>query len=833
MDVFHAYTYSTAAWLSLQSLSLMAGPSMIIAMLLDEARPASSMEIYFARSLGISLLTIAALTVMLTGSIPLTSSIASPVTTEDSDPKAPYALPTLMVTSVFHAVAAFYAYTWYAAGGQGTFALGVAGYSILAAIGLWCVLFASGDGRISRKTGADKRTTGFPFANSEAAKKKAVPSFRAQQPIPQQPIPQQPIPQQPIPQQPIPQQPIPQQPIPQQPIPQQPIPQQPLGRSRQVQSLQDVVPVFTIPGFVRAPRPGEPMNTFMPTQFHSPPSHTNVPPPPRQCATTGTQTGESNNLGQDAAAVGNNARAAQNNHADALPPPNRPELRDLECLDSVDYAGQLYGMKLIPNPPDLEYWRDRLFNVDEEMITMSEQDFQTYFPHVDNVYSYRSTQQYKRWPMVSHYWGCRLKGRPGGTPKPDNPNVKKRKRTERPRDLCQVVIKITEHLPGRQPESPSPREKEPSPRPFPGMQTFFSNPGNPLQLRMPYEVFASSSKLPEGHPGSEGRRYFTVQRVNGNGLNGKDDGIPGGHTHTLEESDQVKKDSVQRYLLKGQGKGRKSCFTNAALSTSSVQQGQTMSTTNKAYHTKATGLAAETAARHGAETELQLYGSCFCPFVQRVWIALELKGIPYQYIEVDPYEKPESLLEVNPRGLVPALRHNDWGCYESTVLLEYLEDCNEGTALLPSDAKLRAHCRLWADHINRHIVPTFYRVLQEQDQEKQIAHVQELHDAIHRLIEVAHPRGPFFLGPELSFVDVQAAPWILRLSRVLKPYRGWPDAEEGTRWASWVNALETNEHVQATTSTDELYLDSYKRYAENRPNTSQVANAINSGRGLP
>jgi glutathione S-transferase len=34
----------------------------------------------------------------------------------------------------------------------------------------------------------------------------------------------------------------------------------------------------------------------------------------------------------------------------------------------------------------------------------------------------------------------------------------------------------------------------------------------------------------------------------------------------------------------------------------------------------------------------------------------------------------------------------------------------------------------------------------------------------------------------------------------------------------------------ATTSTDDLYRESYQRYAENRPNTSQVANAINSGR---
>ena len=91
--------------------------------------------------------------------------------------------------------------------------------------------------------------------------------------------------------------------------------------------------------------------------------------------------------------------------------------------------------------------------------------------------------------------------------------------------------------------------------------------------------------------------------------------------------------------------------------------------------------------------------------------------------------------------------------------------------------------------------------------------IQELRAAFDKLIIAAHPHGPFFMGGQISFVDIQAAPWVLRLSRVLKPYRGWPDAEEGSRWASWVNAIETNEHVRATTSTDQLYLESYARYA--------------------
>jgi glutathione S-transferase len=185
----------------------------------------------------------------------------------------------------------------------------------------------------------------------------------------------------------------------------------------------------------------------------------------------------------------------------------------------------------------------------------------------------------------------------------------------------------------------------------------------------------------------------------------------------------------------------------------------------------------------------------------------------YQYIEVDPYAKPKSLLDINPRGLIPALKHGDWGCYESSVLMEYLEDLKQGAHLLPTDPKERAHSRLWSDHINRKIVPLFYRYLQEQDAQKQTTHAGHMADEIATMVQAADIDGPFFLGEKLSFVDVQMAPWVIRMALVLTPYRGWPEPEEGSRWAKWVKAIEENEHVKATTSTKDLYLDSYERYA--------------------
>jgi len=254
----------------------------------------------------------------------------------------------------------------------------------------------------------------------------------------------------------------------------------------------------------------------------------------------------------------------------------------------------------------------------------------------------------------------------------------------------------------------------------------------------------------------------------------------------------------------------------------------------KTYHKKATGNALTTVRKHSKEHDLKLFGSCFCPFVQRVWIAMEAKGLQYQYIEVDPYKKPQALLDVNPRGLVPGIRHGDWGCGESTVLMEYLEDLAVGQPLLPQgNPQLRATCRLWSDHINRSIVPAFYHLLQAQDFNKQAENTKKLQEEITKIVEVCDPQGPFFLGPQLSYVDIQLAPWMIRLTRVMKHYRAWQDPTPGSRWGRWLEAVENNEHVKATTSTDDLYIDSYERYAQNRPNTSQLADAVNGGYGLP
>jgi len=146
---------------------------MIVTLLSPEVREATTLEVYFSRMLGFTLLALGVLNVVLTGSVPLSSRLTEGVTTSNTDPKAPFALPTLTITALYHSACAFYCYAMWTETGVFSFSLGTLGSTFLAAIALWCILFASSDGRISRKTGADKRTSGFPFKNAEADKRKA------------------------------------------------------------------------------------------------------------------------------------------------------------------------------------------------------------------------------------------------------------------------------------------------------------------------------------------------------------------------------------------------------------------------------------------------------------------------------------------------------------------------------------------------------------------------------------------------------------------------------------------------------------------------------------
>jgi stringent starvation protein A len=91
---------------------------------------------------------------------------------------------------------------------------------------------------------------------------------------------------------------------------------------------------------------------------------------------------------------------------------------------------------------------------------------------------------------------------------------------------------------------------------------------------------------------------------------------------------------------------------------------------------------------------MQLYSGTTCPFSHRCRFVLYEKGMDFQVIDVDLYNKPEDIAVMNPYNRLPVLVERDLILYESNIINEYIDERFPHPQLMPADPVMRPPARL-------------------------------------------------------------------------------------------------------------------------------------------
>jgi len=158
---------------------------------------------------------------------------------------------------------------------------------------------------------------------------------------------------------------------------------------------------------------------------------------------------------------------------------------------------------------------------------------------------------------------------------------------------------------------------------------------------------------------------------------------------------------------------------------------------------------------------MTLYSGTTDPFSQRCRIVLFEKGMDFQVIDVDMFNKPEDLAVVNPYNRVPVLVERDLVLYEANIINEYIDERFPHPQLMPADPVMRARARLFLHRFENEL---FCHIDAIEHAAQKIAD-KARHAVRDNLTQIApvFAKQKYMLGDEFSMLDVAIAPLLWRL----------------------------------------------------------------------
>lgn len=158
---------------------------------------------------------------------------------------------------------------------------------------------------------------------------------------------------------------------------------------------------------------------------------------------------------------------------------------------------------------------------------------------------------------------------------------------------------------------------------------------------------------------------------------------------------------------------------------------------------------------------MTLYSGTTDPYSQRCRFVLFEKGMDFQVIDVDVFNKPEDLAVMNPYNTVPVLVERDLFLYEANIINEYIDERFPHPQLMPPDPVMRARARLFLHRFENEL---FCYIPGLESNNVKVA--EKARAAVRENLTQISPvfaKQKFMLGDEFSMLDVAIAPLLWRL----------------------------------------------------------------------
>jgi len=174
--------------------------------------------------------------------------------------------------------------------------------------------------------------------------------------------------------------------------------------------------------------------------------------------------------------------------------------------------------------------------------------------------------------------------------------------------------------------------------------------------------------------------------------------------------------------------------------------------------------------------KITLYTYHGCPYAHRVHIALNELNLPYEEVPID-LDKPREpwYLQVNPRGLVPAVRiaspklGGEHILIESGIIVQFLADVVPGplapVSNNPLGAIVRARLNYFIDTWNTKIGSFMFTMFRAATPDAREALSREWVAAVKKEIEpLLADAKPYFGGnSKMTLAEINVAPFIMRI----------------------------------------------------------------------